>query len=57
MTIGSHIVATEPMSEELATSVSPRGRTFLSVERAAAILRRALARPGEVRSADRGAPS
>jgi glycine/D-amino acid oxidase-like deaminating enzyme len=26
--IGSYIVATEPMSEELAHSVSPRGRTF-----------------------------
>ena len=28
MPIGSYIVATEPMSEELAASVSPRGRTF-----------------------------
>jgi glycine/D-amino acid oxidase-like deaminating enzyme len=28
MPIGSYIVATEPMSEELALSVSPRGRTF-----------------------------
>lgn len=28
MSIGSYIVATEPMSEELAASVSPRGRTF-----------------------------
>jgi glycine/D-amino acid oxidase-like deaminating enzyme len=28
MPIGSYIVATEPMSEELAHSISPRGRTF-----------------------------
>jgi glycine/D-amino acid oxidase-like deaminating enzyme len=28
MPIGSYIVATEPMSEELAASISPRGRTF-----------------------------
>ena len=28
MPIGSYIVATEPMSEELARSISPRGRTF-----------------------------
>jgi glycine/D-amino acid oxidase-like deaminating enzyme len=28
MPIGSYIVATEPMSEDLASSVSPRGRTF-----------------------------
>lgn len=26
--IGSYIIATEPMSEELAASISPRGRTF-----------------------------
>lgn len=28
MPIGSYIVATEPMSEQLARSISPRGRTF-----------------------------
>ncbi|MEO7117469.1 MAG: FAD-binding oxidoreductase, partial [Candidatus Limnocylindrales bacterium] len=28
MPIGSYIIATEPMSEDLAVSVSPRGRTF-----------------------------
>jgi glycine/D-amino acid oxidase-like deaminating enzyme len=28
MPIGSYIIATEPMGEELAASVSPRGRTF-----------------------------
>jgi glycine/D-amino acid oxidase-like deaminating enzyme len=71
MPIGSYIVATEPMSEEMAASVSPRGRTFFdskaflyywhvdaarrlifggrasfrptSIDRAAAILRRAIA--------------
>jgi glycine/D-amino acid oxidase-like deaminating enzyme len=28
MPVGSHIIATEPMSPELASSISPRGRTF-----------------------------
>ncbi len=32
MPIGSYIVATEPMSEELAASVSPRGRTFFDTK-------------------------
>ena len=32
MPIGSYIIATEPMSEELAASVSPRGRTFFDAK-------------------------
>ena len=32
MPIGSYIVATEPMSEELAASVSPRGRCFFDAK-------------------------
>ena len=32
MPIGSYIIATEPMSEELAASVSPRGRCFFDAK-------------------------
>ena len=32
MPIGSYVIATEPMTEELAASVSPRGRCFFDTK-------------------------
>ena len=66
MPIGSYIVATEPMSEELAASISPRGRVLLRHQelplllarerRAATHLRRSRVLPADLGRPDRDDP-